>query len=365
MLHWDGPELRATNFATGRDREVDPLDVAILHHARRWTSVGALAEVLSADSGVVGERAARLLEASLLASIHDPPHPGEEAMARWEGWNPAAGFFHSATRDLAYTGPPEPWERPLVRARSQPPPLRHRRGGRVDLPPYDRDSPLARTLLRRRTWRRFSDDPLRTRELSTLLGLTWGVQAWVGEPPVALKTSPSGGAKHAMEAYVLSRRVEGLEPGTYHYDPDAHRLTRIASTAAERDELAPLLAGQDMFGGAAVVVFMTCVFERIHYKYRFARAYRVAQMEAGHLAQTFLLVATGLGLAPFCTAALADSLVEEHLGIDGVDEAVLYAVGAGRPPPGVDWAPTPTERPLPARRPPTHAGGTGPEGRTP
>lgn len=60
------------------------------------------------------------------------------------------------------------------------------------------------------------------------------------------------------------------------------------------------------------------------------------------VAQTFCLVATWLGLAPFCSMALADSRIEADLGIDGVSESVLYAAGVGTLPHGLKWAPWPT-----------------------
>ena len=70
----------------------------------------------------------------------------------------------------------------------------------------------------------------RSTTLATLLGLTWGVQAWVdvdGFGWMPLKTSPSGGARHAVEAYVAVRRVDGLAPGIYHYEAASHRLVRV------------------------------------------------------------------------------------------------------------------------------------------
>ena len=65
--------------------------------------------------------------------------------------------------------------------------------------------------------------------------------------------------------------------------------------------------------------------------YSYARAYRAVLIEAGHLCQTFFLVATWLGLAPFCSMALADSPIEKDLGLDGICESVLYAAGVGVP----------------------------------
>ena len=65
------------------------------------------------------------------------------------------------------------------------------------------------------------------------------------------------------------------------------------------------------------------------WKYEHPRAYRVVLAEAGHVCQTFCLTATWLGLAPFCTMALADTTIEQALGVDGVTESVVYAMGAG------------------------------------
>jgi hypothetical protein len=65
-------------------------------------------------------------------------------------------------------------------------------------------------------------------------------------------------------------------------------------------------------------------------------------LDAGHLCQTFCLLATWLDLAPFCTMALADSAIERALGIDGISESVLYAAGVGTRRPGAEsgsWPP--------------------------
>jgi hypothetical protein len=56
-------------------------------------------------------------------------------------------------------------------------------------------------------------------------------------------------------------------------------------------------------------MFMTAVFERNQWKYPDSAAYRTVILDAGPMCQTFCLTATWLGLAPFCTMALADSKV--------------------------------------------------------
>jgi nitroreductase len=101
---------------------------------------------------------------------------------------------------------------------------------------------------------------------------------------------------------------------------------------------------------------MTAVFDRVQWRYPYARAYRAVLAESGHLCQTFCLVATWLGLAPFCTMALADSRIERDLKIDGVSESVIYAAGVGARPKDVDWAPWPGSDQTPVLTPPAYAG---------
>ena len=118
--------------------------------------------------------------------------------------------------------------------------------------------------------------------------------------------------------------------GLYHYQPATHPFERITTNAsAEKAWL--YCARQHFVRNAAALFLMTAVFPRTMWKYHHARAYRVVLLNAGHLCQTFCLVATWLGLAPFCTAALKDTLIEKDLGIDGIRESVLYVAEVGVP----------------------------------
>jgi nitroreductase len=87
------------------------------------------------------------------------------------------------------------------------------------------------------------------------------------------------------------------------------------------------------------------VLPRVRWRYEHPRAYRSVLLGAGHLCQTFCLVATWLKLAPFCTQALEDSRIERDLGIDGVNEVILYAAGVGSRPRGGKWVQWPPDPP--------------------
>jgi SagB-type dehydrogenase family enzyme len=145
-----------------------------------------------------------------------------------------------------------------------------------------------------------------------------------------LKTSPSGGARHPVEVYLMALRVEGLDPGLYHYDGREHALERL-SAGATPEAARDYCADQPYVAEAGALFVMTGVFARTMCKYQHPRAYRVVLLDAGHLGQTFCLTATRLGLAPFSTAALKDTVIERDLGIDGISESVLYVTGIGMP----------------------------------
>jgi SagB-type dehydrogenase family enzyme len=142
------------------------------------------------------------------------------------------------------------------------------------------------------------------------------------------KTSPSAGARHPIECYTLVWRVAGLRPGLYHYSVAEGALEMLA--LGDFRGLAVRLAGnQPWIRQAAFLCVLTVVAQRAFWKYSSAEAYRTFLLDAGHLAQTFSLVATSLGLGAFTTAALSESRLEKLLGIDGVDEFPIYLCGAG------------------------------------
>src|SRR5262249_35015159 len=183
----------------------------------------------------------------------------------------------------------------------------------------------------RRTHRRFASRTISLNHLSTILYYTWGVTGFIrsstlGDLP--LKTSPSAGARHPIEVYVVNLRVRGLAPGIYHYATRNHSLEQLSLGHFDKRAVR-YCADQSWVRGAAALFLMTASFPRVMWKYHSARAYRTVLLDAGHVCQTFCLVSTWLGLAPFCTMALNDSLVEQDLGLDGITESVLYVSGVG------------------------------------
>jgi SagB-type dehydrogenase family enzyme len=252
----------------------------------------------------------------------------------WTDWMPEAAFFHFGTRDAEYPVDLFEHELPLVekaKTTPQPPPTKTSSGSRTRLPAAADMGELGRTLKSRRTWRQISDEPIEVGALANLLGLTWGVQRRGhvrGQGDVVFKTSPSGGSRHPVEAYVIALSVSGLAPAVYHYDASTHELVKVAARITPA-KLVKVLGNQFYFRNCAAALVMTACFERTMWRYPFTRAYRSVLIEAGHLGQTFCLLATAMELAPFTTIAYKDRELESLIGVDGVAESAMYVVGVG------------------------------------
>jgi len=351
VSYWEKERMIFENYATGVRIAAEPIACEILRLFDEWRPAELVFLRLREFTALSLKKALReLCRYSLLERRDRLRNRAEQAMLTWRQWNPSAGFFHFSTKDTPFTSEPAGIAR-LLRQRARkwpvPPPIkRYPRARQISLPAPRTGGEFPKVMLARRTWRRFSTRPIQLSELATLLKLTWGVQQWVRVPGIgrlALKTSPSAGALHPVEPYLLALRVTGLPAGLYHYAADTHRLELLKAGASSR-QIANYLPAQGWYGSAAALMLMTAVFPRTQWKYWSPRAYRTVLLDSGHLCQSFCLVATWLGLAPFCTMALADSRIEKDLGVDGVTESVIYAAGVGSRPRALAWAPSPPSR---------------------
>ena len=328
--------LIATEPRLARRVVVDPRIVRVLVTLDGWTTPAQLASRLG---GVTPREAARVLGVLETNGLVQRRTAGDRARTdTWTSWGPYAAAFHFLTRQERYAVTPKRVEarlRQKARTIRRPAPVLRRAGPQRSLPPASIESTgnLVEVLGRRRTWRHFGRRPVPLQDLADLLRVTFGVQHWAhgAHGRVPLKTSPSGGACHPLEPFVLARRVSGLKAGYYHYEADRHRLTlvRRGATPAAIDRC---LQAQPWLNRAALLVFICAVFARTAWRYHTPRAYRSVLIEAGHLGQTFCLMATERGLAPFCTLAIDDAYVDDRLSLDGHEQGVLYVVGCGTAP---------------------------------
>ena len=195
-----------------------------------------------------------------------------------------------------------------------------------DQPKTDDGAPLWDVLRRRRSVRHFTPEPMTKSDLSQLLWAAQGITKVV--QGAGFRTAPSAGALYPVETYLVVNSVTEVESGIYHYAVEKHELDqlragdfRMAVTQAALD--------QEMAYHANVVFIWTALFERARWKYK-QRAYRYVYLDAGHIAQNVALAAVALDLGSCQIAALYDDEVNALIGVDGVEESVLYMTVVGK-----------------------------------
>ena len=226
----------------------------------------------------------------------------------------------------------------MVAAFGPPPPHFHHRKdavARVALGEPARTS-LDDLLERRATCRNFDlAQPISAAQLSALLKRVFGVHGMEELAPgaVALKKNhPSGGGLHPVEAYLVVQRVEGLVPGLYHYNVEAHALDllRELSSGEAHAFAMTAVAGQEYFADAPVMVVMAARFARSMWKYRnHPKIYRAILLEMGHISQNLYLTATEMNLGAFITAAINEVEIEQAFGLEPMAEGPLCVCGFG------------------------------------
>ncbi len=202
----------------------------------------------------------------------------------------------------------------------------------VLLPPIPLDARLdqglttARTIVTRRSTRAYLGTPMSLDELSRLLFLTNGVTA--GLHGNARRAAPSSGALYPIEVYPVVHRVEGVEPGVYHYAYREHALEQVRAGDFRAHVVEQGIA-QEFLGECGVVLFLTNILQRMRPKYQ-DRSYRYGLLEAGHMGENAYLAATSMGLGACGIGAFMDDAINDLLGVDGVEEAAVYMVAAGK-----------------------------------
>lgn len=189
-------------------------------------------------------------------------------------------------------------------------------------PKYDSDVSLEESLVKRRSVRDYSGEPLKLEEISQLLWAAQGVTVdWGG------RTAPSAGALYPLEVYVVVGDVKGLDAGVYRYDPVRHELAMTAKGDI-RSRLADLALGQDSVKDGAIDLVFTAVYKKTTWKYG-DRGIRYVHMEIGHAAQNVCLQATAMGLGAVTVGAFYDDKIDRLLNLPKGEET-LYIIPVGK-----------------------------------
>jgi SagB-type dehydrogenase family enzyme len=187
---------------------------------------------------------------------------------------------------------------------------------------------LADALKDRASCRRFSEQPLTSGQLATMLHCGYGIvgRAAMGGFEFPHRPVPSAGACYPLHVFVLCRSVGGIEPGVFYYEPDS--VLRWVNARPPDDGVSRLFFNQGYVGAAAAVIVIAAEWDKTMERY-FDRGYRYVMFEVGHVGQNIALCATTLGLGCLSTGGFDDSELATLLGLTGQQISPLYALAVG------------------------------------
>src|SRR4051812_26812435 len=113
----------------------------------------------------------------------------------------------------------------------------------------------------RRSLASFAAGAIDLRDLSWILAMSSGATA-VGALGKLFRAAPSAGGLFELETYLVAARVDGLTPGLYHYDVQAHALARLRDGAVV-DALIAASIFADSVRSAPVALLYTSVLGRL------------------------------------------------------------------------------------------------------
>jgi SagB-type dehydrogenase family enzyme len=188
---------------------------------------------------------------------------------------------------------------------------------------------LDAVITSRVTARGFNGGEIFLPELTKTLYMAYGVTRSNADNdyPRPFRAVPSGGALYPLEIYLHATRVHRLDRGLYHFDPEDLTLD-VLRPGDESDQIAASLFQPDLARSAAAILMISAVFVRSTFKYG-DRGYRFILLEAGHMAQNALLVASELGLAATPIGGYLDREIDRYIGLDGINESVVYMLLLG------------------------------------
>jgi amino acid adenylation domain-containing protein len=197
----------------------------------------------------------------------------------------------------------------------------------VQLPRREFDEERARAFAARHSVRQFRAEPVPLDQLSRFLECL--EQMPRADAPIPKRAYPSAGSLYPVQAYlhVKPGRVDGLEGGTYYYDPAGHRLFPLEPGSLIASDV-HVKTNRELFEQSGLSVFLVGKLGAIEPIYGRKLAREFAMLEAGYMGQALMLSAAqhGLGMCPIGAVNFDALRARFHLDEDHV---LLHSLVAG------------------------------------
>lgn len=188
---------------------------------------------------------------------------------------------------------------------------------------------LLKIIFKRRSQRNFQNYSISLKEISYLLLGAAITKVFNNDFDYnSFRAYPSGGARYPLEVYLFLLSSKDLKRGIYHYNVRFHSLEYMWDFS--KKDLIEAFCNQKFILKSSLIIFITCIIKRCYFKYG-ERSLRLALLEAGHLAQNFLLLATKIGLKSCPIGGFKEKNILEILDISEEEEELpFYGIVIGK-----------------------------------
>ncbi len=183
-------------------------------------------------------------------------------------------------------------------------------------------------ISRRRSVRQFTDTPIDEHVLIRILTCAQGVNSGDGK-----RGAPSAHALYPLGLTVLARRVQGIDAGSYVFDPQRNRLDLLAHVPVSGSLLPTSLADDEWLETAPVVIVITADHDLAlrHFADQQPdglRGARYVDVETGAVAQNLYLAAQAENLGGVLVMGVDDQTLARQLTLPAKHKPVaLFCLG--------------------------------------
>jgi len=167
--------------------------------------------------------------------------------------------------------------------------------------------------------------------LSSLLFFSSGITRQIKFPhgKYLMRAAPATGALYPIEVYIVSKNINGLRAGIYHFCPGQFTLTKLRE-GDYRLLLAEAAGDNDQIKNSPFTIILTSIAWRNAWKYQ-ARSYRHWFWDSGVIAANLIATTMSFGLDTKLILGFVDKVVNDMLCLDEGKEAsvVLAPIGIG------------------------------------
>ncbi|MCH8905701.1 MAG: SagB/ThcOx family dehydrogenase [Candidatus Heimdallarchaeota archaeon] len=140
------------------------------------------------------------------------------------------------------------------------------------------------------------------------------------------RTTPSAGATHPLEIYILNWGIKHLPPGIYHHNLFTNSLSQLDTDLPSIEEL---VTTPERWINASTMIIFSLVLPRITKKYG-DRGYRFALLEAGHASQNLLLSCIERKISGTVLGNYYDNVLCRLIKADGIEHVIGSTVVIGK-----------------------------------